>query len=133
MARKSLATAEQQALCSDGQARCSDELQHLGFPNLSQLIAARTILAAASAPCFNQPNHKSQGEICYSQTEPTHCSENHTRYSECPKHQGIIKLSLLIVVGSNLAAASAHVFHQLAQNPNFLSQQSQYIRSSALQ
>ena len=49
--RKSLTAAEQQALYSDGQACCSDELQYLGFPNPSQLIAV-------SASYLNQPNHK---------------------------------------------------------------------------
>ena len=52
VARKSLATAEYQA-------HCSDKLQHLGFPNSSQHVAVRIILAAASAPCLNQKNHKS--------------------------------------------------------------------------
>ena len=56
--RKSLAAVEQQVRHSDG-------LQHLGFPNPSQLIAARTILAAASASCLNQPNHKSQNKIYF--------------------------------------------------------------------
>ena len=117
MARKSLAVAEQQVLCSEDQAYCNDELQQLGFPNSRQLVAARTILAVASAPYLNQSNHKSQGKIYYSQTEPTHCSETHTRCSECPQHQGITKPSLLVVVGSNLAAASAYVFHQLSTKP----------------
>ena len=105
--RKSLAAAEQQARCSDNQARCSDKLQHLGFPNLSQPVAVRTILTVASAPCLDQPNHKFQGKFYYSQTEPTHCNETHTRCSKCPQHHGSTKPSLLI-------AASAHVFHQLS-------------------
>ena len=61
--RKSLAAAEQQAHCSDNQAHCSDKLQHLGFPNPRQLVAARTILTAVSVSCLNQPNHKSEGKV----------------------------------------------------------------------
>ena len=117
MVRKILAAAEQQACCSDNQAHCSDELQHLGFPNPSQPIAMRTILASASAPYLNQPNHKSQGKVYYSQSEPTRCSETHTCYSECTQYQRITKSCLLIVVGSNLAVASTHIFHQLNTKP----------------
>ena len=105
MVRKSLAAEEQQAHSSDNQARCSDKLQRLGFPNPRQLVAARTILVAASAPCLNQPNHKSQGKIYYSQAEPTRPSETLTQ------HQGITKPSLFVVVDSNLDAASTHSFH----------------------
>ena len=74
-------------------SRCNDELQHLGFPNPSQLVAARTILVAASALCLDQPNHKSQSKFYYSQTKP------------------------IIALGSNLTAVSTHVFHQLSTKP----------------
>ena len=121
MERKSLAAVEQQAQCSDNQARCSDnqarcsdQHQHLGFPNLRQLIAERTKLAAASAPYLNQPNHKSQRKIYYSQTEPTRYSETHTHCYEFSQHQRIIKSSLLVVAGSNLTAVSAQLFHQIS-------------------
>ena len=114
MARKSLTAVEQQARCSDSQAHCSDEHQHLGFPNPSQLVAARTILAATSAPYLNQPNHKSQSKICYSQTERTRYSETHSCCYKCSQHQRITKSSLLVVAGSNLTAVSAYVFHQIS-------------------
>ena len=100
---KSLAAVEQEA-------HCNNELQHLGFPNLSQFVTVRTILATTSAPCLNQPNHKSQGKIHYSQIEPS-------RFSKCSQHKRITKPSLLVAMGFSLAAASAHVFHQLGIKP----------------
>ena len=91
VARRSLAAVEQQARYGDSQARCNDEFQYLVFPNPSQLVAARTALTAASAPCLKQPIHKSQGKLYFSQTEPTCCSETHTHCRECPQYQRITK------------------------------------------
>ena len=63
-ARNNLAAVEQQA-------RCRGEAQQLGLSNPSQLVAARTILAIASALCLSQTKHEVQNSIYYSQSEPT--------------------------------------------------------------
>ena len=101
-ASDSLAVAEQHARYSDSQARCSVQLQHLGFLNLSLLIAVKTTLAAASALYLNQPKRKTQNTIRCSQSEPPRCSKNHTHYRECSQHQRLTNLSLLVAARSNL-------------------------------
>ena len=52
-ARNNLAAAEQQSRCSSGKAHCGGEPLQLGLSNLSQLIAAKTTLAAVSALCLS--------------------------------------------------------------------------------
>ena len=110
------------------EAHCSDGHQHLGFPNSSQLVVVRIILAAASASCLNQSNHKSQNKIYYSQTDPTRCSGFHPRCSECPPNikESLNRAYSLQRVPTLLRWALMFSIN-LAQNPNFSSQQNQHI------
>ena len=115
MAREIVNVVGQQAHCCNSQASYSDKLQYLGFPNPSQLAAARTILAAVSASCLNQPTTDFKENFIIHKltllvaTRPTLVA--------LAAHQRITKSSLPVVSGSSLAEASTHVFHQLGTKP----------------
>ena len=98
-ANDSLAAVGQHTRCSDSQARCSVQLQHLGFLNPSLFVAVKTILAAVNALYLSQPKHKTQNTIHCSQYETSCYSENHTRCSECSQHQRLTNPRLLVQRG----------------------------------
>ena len=112
--------SEIESHCSDKQTCYSSKYQKLGLPSPSQLVAAKTILATASALCLNQTKHEIPNSTYRSQFELSLCSENSTRYGEYSQHQGLTNPSLLVAVRFTLTAMSVpylkypkHVFQSI--------------------
>ena len=99
--------SETQSRCSNKQACCSREYQQLGLLSPSQLVAAKTSLAAASTLCLNQTEHEIHNSTYCSQFEFSHCDENPTRCCEYSQRQGLTNPSLLVAARITLAATSA--------------------------
>ena len=104
--------AEQQARYSDNQPRCGKNPQQLGLSNLSQHVAMRISLVAASTFCLSQTEHEIQNSTYCSQFKFSRCGENPTRCYEYSQRQGFTNPSLLIAARITPAAASAFCLKQ---------------------
>ena len=92
---------------NDKQACYSDIYQQLGLPILSQLIAMKISLTAASTLCLSQTEQEIQDLTYYSQFELSRYDENLSRYSEYSQRQRLTNPSLLVTVIITLAATNA--------------------------